>query len=170
MEIFKKGQTVTRRQGGNASDFNKGELNIMGTSADKYNGRTVFEIEGTVKLITFEHNKEVYGAYLLSKDGVNVGYVYNTYLTKVEVLQHEELLMKYKEQYPFIESYWDEDGENIYYHSEYDMIKHLVFRTRDEVVLANAIYLNMNEGNGIDEFRQILKFTFKIIGVNSEWF
>jgi hypothetical protein len=76
----------------------------------------------------------------------------------------------YKEQYPFIDSYWDKDGETEYYHSTYDMIKHLVFKKRDEAVLANAIYLNMNEGNSIDEFRQMLKFTFKIIGVNSEWF
>lgn len=75
----------------------------------------------------------------------------------------------YKEQYPFISSYWGQDKDNEYYNSTYDMIKHLVFKTHEEVVLANAIYLNMDEGNGISEFTQILKFTFRIIGVNSEW-
>tara|TARA_B110000046_G_C12916304_1_gene365102 strand:+ start:193 stop:741 length:549 start_codon:yes stop_codon:yes gene_type:complete len=83
MKTFKKGQTVTRGCGGNASGFNRCELGIMGASADCYNEKTVFEIEGTVKLITFDHSKEVYGAYLLKKDGVNVGYVYNTYLREV---------------------------------------------------------------------------------------
>jgi hypothetical protein len=80
MKEFKKGQKVTRVNGGNASDFNRGELNIMGASAYLFDEETVFEIEGTVKLITFDHSKGVYGAYLLKKDGVNVGYVYNTYL------------------------------------------------------------------------------------------
>ena len=82
MKEFKKGEAVTRGQCGNASRFNKGALDIMGTSASKYNDKTIFEIEGTVKLITFNHDKEIYGAYLLKKDGVNVGYVYNTYLYK----------------------------------------------------------------------------------------
>ena len=75
----------------------------------------------------------------------------------------------YKELYPFIESHSDKDRENEYYNSTYDMIKHLVFKTHEEVVLANAIYLNMDEGNSINEFTQILKFTFRVIGVNSEW-
>jgi hypothetical protein len=80
MKEFKKGQKVTRVNGGNASDFNRGELNIIGAYAYLFDEETVFEIEGTVKLITFDHSKGVYGAYLLKKDGVNVGYVYNTYL------------------------------------------------------------------------------------------
>lgn len=98
MKTFKKGQKVTRVRGGNASDFNKGELDIMGASASKYNEDTVFEIEGTVELITFDHSKEIYGAYLLKKDGINVGYVYNTYLRDVEVSKvvcNNELLIKY---------------------------------------------------------------------------
>jgi hypothetical protein len=80
MKEFKKGQKVTIVNGGNASDFNRGELNIIGAYAYLFDEETVFEIEGTVKLITFDHSKGVYGAYLLKKDGVNVGYVYNTYL------------------------------------------------------------------------------------------
>tara|TARA_R110000744_G_scaffold84645_2_gene165574 strand:- start:432 stop:854 length:423 start_codon:yes stop_codon:yes gene_type:complete len=98
MKTFKKGQTVTRRGRGNATQFNIGELDIMGAYAYCYNEKTVFEIEGTLKLITFDHSKEVYGAYLLKKDGVSVGYVYNTYLREVEVskvVSNNELLIKY---------------------------------------------------------------------------
>jgi hypothetical protein len=105
MEILKKGQTVTRRRGGNATSFNTGELYLVGASADYYNDETVFEIEGTIKLVTFSFSKDVYGAYLLSKDGVNVGYVYNTYLTKVEVSKvvcNNELLIKYKDMLKFV--------------------------------------------------------------------
>jgi hypothetical protein len=85
---FKKGQKVTRRNGGNASDFNIGDLSLMGASAFKYNEHTVFEIEGTIKLITFNHSKKIYGAYLLKKHGVNIGYVYNTYLDKYNKKKH----------------------------------------------------------------------------------
>ena len=95
MKVFKKNQTVTRKSGGNATDFNIGELDIMGTSASRYNKETVFEIEGTIKLITFDHSKETYCAYLLSKNGVNVGYVYNTYLTKAKYTEKQKLLIKY---------------------------------------------------------------------------
>ena len=104
MKIFKKGQKVTRRKYSNASNFNRGELDILGASAACYNEETVFEIEGTVKLITSDLNKEVYGAYLLSKDGVNIGYVYNTYLNKVEELRPDELLIKYKSMLTLIRS------------------------------------------------------------------
>ena len=99
MEILKKGQTVTRKSGGNATDFNRGELDPMGAFASCYNEETVFEIEGTVKLITFDHSKEVYGAYLLKRNGVNIGYVYNDDLTLVKevskVVSNKELLIKY---------------------------------------------------------------------------
>lgn len=112
MEVFKKGQKVRRRQGGNATNFNTGELDIMGASNDKYDKETVFEIEGTIKLITFSFSKNVYGAYLLSKDGVNVGYVYNTYLIKAKtpkVSKKTRLLLKYiktlKEYNDYVEKF-----------------------------------------------------------------
>ena len=99
MKVFKKNQTVTRKDDNNASDFNKGELDIMGAFASCYNEETVFQIEGTVKLITFEYSKETYGAYLLKRKGVNIGYVYNDALTLVEetskVVSNKELLIKY---------------------------------------------------------------------------
>lgn len=60
------------------------------------------------------------------------------------------------------------EGE-VYYHSTHDLIENYLFKTEDEVVLANAIYLNMNENNGINEFRGMLKYTCRVIGLNSEW-
>jgi hypothetical protein len=104
MKVFKKGQLVTRKDGNNASDFNKGQLDIMGASASKYNEQTVFEVEGTVKLITFDHDKEIYGAYLLKKDGVNVGYVYNTALKKFKM--KEKIVLEVTMEI----RYQDEDG------------------------------------------------------------
>jgi len=86
MEIFKKGQKVTRGCGSNASQFNTGELDFMGALSPRYDEETVFEIEGTVKLITFKHNKKIYGAYLLKKGGNNIGYVYNNHLIKAETV------------------------------------------------------------------------------------
>ena len=75
----------------------------------------------------------------------------------------------YKEEYPFIQSYWDLDKENEYFHSTYEMIKSYIFKTKEEVILANAIYLNMNEINGTNEFTQMFKFTCRVIGLNSDW-
>jgi len=61
----------------NASDFNIGKLNILGIySIDNWEDK-IFKIEGTVKLITFKHTDEIFGAYLLKLDGKKIGYVYN---------------------------------------------------------------------------------------------
>lgn len=78
--IFKKGQIVNIKHGANASYFNDG----LSAYVIKDWWLKEFEIEGTVKLITFEHNPEVYGAYLLKYNGKNIGYVYNTGITLVE--------------------------------------------------------------------------------------
>jgi hypothetical protein len=74
----------------------------------------------------------------------------------------------YKDDYPNIAIEWNK-GEVEYYHSTIDMIKSFRFDTEKEVILANAIYENMNEITGINEFIQILKFAFRIIGVDSKW-
>lgn len=83
MKLFKKGQKVKRASGGNAVDLNVTPLNMLGTFQKDWGVETVFEIEGTVKLATFIHTPNIYGAYLLKKDGVDVGYVYNTYIEEV---------------------------------------------------------------------------------------
>jgi len=77
--IFKKGQKVTITNGMNASDFNMNQTwSIMSAYNVEEWFKKEFTIEGTVKLITFTHSPEVYGAYLLQHNGVNVGYIYNT--------------------------------------------------------------------------------------------
>ena len=105
MKVFKKGQLVTRRPGGNATCFNGEDLVILGTSSPQYNNDTTFEIEGTVKLITFDHSPNVYGAYLLKRGDKNVGYVYNTYIDEVseqsiikkELIELKRLKLKYED-------------------------------------------------------------------------
>ena len=76
-----------------------------------------------------------------------------------------------KNEYPFIK--WgaeDVDGEEMYFHSTYDMIKSFRFKTKNEVILANSIYLNMDEGCGSNEFIQLFKYTLRILGItNSAW-
>lgn len=74
----------------------------------------------------------------------------------------------YKEEYPFIGIKYNK-GEITYYHSTYDLISNYMFDTKEEVILANAIYLNMNEIHGSNEFREIFKYTCRIIGLNNKW-
>jgi hypothetical protein len=74
----------------------------------------------------------------------------------------------YKEEHPFIHEFKDEDEVEMF-NSTHELIKTFIFKTRNEVVLANAIYLNMNEINGDREFIQMFKFTCRLIGLNSEW-
>ena len=84
--IFKKGQKVTiARNGCNPSSFNSNQAwDFLGVySVEDYFDK-VFEIEGTVQLISFTFSPEVYGAYLLKYEGVNVGYVYNTGIKAIE--------------------------------------------------------------------------------------
>jgi hypothetical protein len=85
MEIFKKGDLVQVKVGGhNASDFNKDGLDVMGIYKDRDKcHENIYTIEGTLKLITFDHSPSTYGAYLLSLNGVPQGYVYNYALTLV---------------------------------------------------------------------------------------
>ena len=42
----------------------------------------VFEIMGNYKPVSFEHNKNIYGAYPLGVNGKTIGYVYNTAIKK----------------------------------------------------------------------------------------
>lgn len=74
----------------------------------------------------------------------------------------------YKEENPFIERSYRK-GKIEYYHSTHDLIKNYMFKTENEVVLANAIYLNMDKSNSINEFREMFKYTCRIIGLKSKW-
>jgi len=73
----------------------------------------------------------------------------------------------YKDENPFIERTYTK-MKTEYYHSTHDLIKHFMFKTKNEVVLANAIYLNMKKGSN-NEFIEMFKYTCRIIGLNSEW-
>ena len=74
----------------------------------------------------------------------------------------------YKYEYPFI-SVKHEKGEVKYYFSDIEEIKNLMFETEKEVILANAIYENVKDKFSINEFTQMLKFTFRIMNVKSSW-
>ena len=74
----------------------------------------------------------------------------------------------YKEEYPFVAIKYNK-GEVEWYHSEYEMIKQLMFKTREEVILANAIYVNMNEITNNNDFIQMFKYTCRVIGLKTTW-
>ena len=74
----------------------------------------------------------------------------------------------YKEEYPFVAIKYKK-GEVEWYHSEYEMIKQLMFKTREEVILANAIYVNMNEITNNNDFIQMFKYTCRVIGLKTTW-
>jgi len=74
----------------------------------------------------------------------------------------------YKEEYPFIER-THKKGDIEYYHSSHELIRAFMFSTEKEVILANAIYENMNEICGANEFIQIFKYTCRVIGLNCKW-
>lgn len=78
----------------------------------------------------------------------------------------------YKEEYPFISIKYGKDQEIDSYRSEYEMIKSLVFKTKNEVILANAIYCNLidiNPNFNNNEFIPMFKYTCRIIGIDTEW-
>ena len=74
----------------------------------------------------------------------------------------------YKDKYPFISAKY-EKGEVEYYFSDIKEIKNLMFETEKEVILANAIYENVKDKFNVNEFIQMLKFTFRILNVSSSW-
>ena len=84
-DLFKKGDKVRATCANNASSFNDPEKHAtLGAFSVPCWDKKVFEIEGTMKMITLDHDTECYGAYLLTLDGKEVGYVYNTALEIVE--------------------------------------------------------------------------------------
>lgn len=84
-KIFKKGDRVkVFSDGNNASDFTR---KLEGSPLGVYslpNWRKIkFTIQGRLELTSFELNPDIYGAYLLSLNGKNIGYVYNIALKKL---------------------------------------------------------------------------------------
>ena len=74
----------------------------------------------------------------------------------------------HKEDYPFILAK-HKKGEVEYYYSSIEQISNLAFTNEKEVILANAIYENVKDSFNINEFIQMLKFTFRILNTQSEW-
>jgi hypothetical protein len=74
----------------------------------------------------------------------------------------------YKDEYPFI-SVKHEKGEVKYYFSDIEEIKNLMFKSEKEVIMANAIFENVKDNFNVNEFIQMLKFTFRILNVSSSW-
>ena len=75
----------------------------------------------------------------------------------------------FKEEYPFIEIKWNK-GEIEYYRSEYSKIKNLNFETKEEVILANALYLMTKDNDfNINDFIQQIKYTCRILNYDSRW-
>lgn len=110
-----------------------------------------------------ERNKELHDKAwkLLEEKGLKLG-------EKMMVRSSFVEWSGYKEKYPFINREYKK-GDVEYYYSSYDMIKSFRFKSENEVILANAIYLNMNEINGTNEFIQIFKFTCRVIGIDNAW-
>ena len=75
----------------------------------------------------------------------------------------------YKNEHPFIEKKREEQLELDYYYSTYDLIKNFMFKTKNEVILANAIYINMPKSTHHDEFIQLFKYTCRLIGLSTDW-
>lgn len=85
VKLFEKGEKViVKRTGSNASDLNRGSLDIRGVYGVKNWANKTFEIEGTIKSFRILENGETHLAYLLSLDGRPVGYVYDDGLELVE--------------------------------------------------------------------------------------
>lgn len=65
-----------------------------------------------------------------------------------------------RDSHPMIEKKGDS------FRSKFSSISHYVFKTENEVVLANAIFINMEPG---EDFISLVKHTFRMIGVKSDW-
>lgn len=77
----------------------------------------------------------------------------------------------YKEEYPFITTEYKK-GEIEWYHSEYEEIKHFRFKTENEVILANSLYVNMLDEDGlpnVNDFIQTFKYVCRVAGIKSNW-
>lgn len=71
---------------------------------------------------------------------------------------------KYKNEYPFIA---ETKG---YFHSTYDSINYLCFDTKQEVIIANAVFNSMKTDNfNHEEFKFNIKCVFRILGIKSDW-
>ena len=122
---------------------------------------TIFT-EKTIIMESEEERKEIHDVAwaTLTQKGLNLG-------ERLNVRSAFVTWSGYKEQNPFIKH--DKSSDRGYYHSTHTLIDSLMFETEEEVVLANAIYLNMDKSCGVDNLIQMFIYTGRIIGLNSKW-
>jgi len=74
----------------------------------------------------------------------------------------------FKDKHPFIITK-TVNGQT-YYISEHKAIQSMLFRTEQELVIANAIYEAKKENfSSLNDFREEIKFVFRIIQLESDW-
>jgi hypothetical protein len=87
---------------------------------------------------------------------------------KIAVRSH--FASMFAEEYPFINQKKFRGGSGKKsYHSTYHDINYFHFDTEKEVILANAIYENIRHRYNSNEFGQLLKFTFRLLGIENDW-
>ena len=74
----------------------------------------------------------------------------------------------YRDEYPNIKSIYLKD-KTIGYCSNIEQIKQFKFKTKNEVILVNAIYENIKNDFKINKFRNNFIYTFRLLGIKSEW-
>jgi hypothetical protein len=75
----------------------------------------------------------------------------------------------YKDEYPFIEAQFDSKSNALMYHSTHPAISSYYFYSKKEVILVNAIYENTRINFNANKFVQDFTYTFKLLGIKSEW-
>jgi len=76
---------------------------------------------------------------------------------------------EYKNEHPFIENKFNNSWNKMTYFSKHKQISSNVFLSEKEVIIANAIFENVKDNFNADEFRNHLKYIFRILGIKSEW-
>ena len=92
----------------------------------------------------------------------------NGLTTGEKMMVRSSFASTFRNEYPFISVKKNHLGSK-YYMSDIEELKTLTFATENEVILANAIYENIKDRFEINEFMNILEFTFRIMKIPSRW-
>ena len=110
-----------------------------------------------------QERKELHNKYwdFLDEKGLKLG-------EKIQVRAAFVTASGYKEEHPFIERVIEKD-RTVTYRSEHKEIKSFAFHTRQEGILVKAIYENVKHNFNPNTFREMFRYTFRILGVDSVW-
>jgi len=75
----------------------------------------------------------------------------------------------YKNEHPFIKEKFNNSWDKMTFFSTHKEISQNLFLTQKEVIIANAVYESVRNNFNADEFRNQLKYIFRIIGIKSDW-